>query len=115
MCVPAISPLVAGLSRVDVPGGLTCKGPLDEVAGGNPFVPPAVTFEAEGMKGAPDVTARFEIRDGVPEVVDFRITAKLDGRAVCTAEPPCRGLLAGYLRTKPTPARCNRRSDGCKG
>lgn len=53
---------------------------------GNTYVPPTVTLEAEGLKGAPDVAARFEIRDGVPEVVDFRITAKRNGRAVRTAD-----------------------------
>ena len=52
-----------------------------------------MTLTAEGMKGAPDVSARFEIRDGVPEVVDFRITARPDGRAVRTADLNSRQLL----------------------
>lgn len=70
---------------------------------GKAFVPPAVTFEAEGDKGAPDVTARFEIRDGVPEVVDFRITAKPTGRAVRTSDlngwQPLEGLALNAFRT----------------
>jgi len=48
--------------------------------------PSVVNFEAEGEKGAPDVAARFEMRDGVPEVVDFRITAKPNGRGVRTVD-----------------------------
>lgn len=50
------------------------------------FVPIAVEFTGEGQRGAPDVFARFEIRNGVPETVEFRIAAKDKGRAVRTAD-----------------------------
>ncbi len=81
------------------------RGPSEPLHGwwvGNTFVPPAVTVEAEGLKGAPDVTARFEVRDGVPECVDFRISAKPDGRAVRTADlngwQPLEGLALNTFR-----------------
>lgn len=81
------------------------RGPSEPLHGlwiGNVFVPPAVTFEAEGLKGAPNVVGRFEIRDGVPECVDFRITAKPDGRAVRTADlngwQPLEGLALNAFR-----------------
>ena len=45
-----------------------------------------VEMTAVGNRGAPDVWARCEMRDGVPEVVDFRITAKSEGRAVRSAD-----------------------------
>jgi hypothetical protein len=48
--------------------------------------PTAVELRAEGQKGAPNVHARFELRDGVPEVVEFRMSAKDKGRAVRTAD-----------------------------
>jgi hypothetical protein len=49
------------------------------------------------------VWAKFEIRDGAPEVVEFRITAKHDGRAVRTSDlnswQPLEGLaLNAFLR-----------------
>jgi len=76
--------------------------PLHGLWIGNTFVPPAVNFEAEGMKGAPDVFVRFEVRDGVPEVVDFRITAKPKGRAVRTSDlngwQPLEGLALNSFR-----------------
>ncbi|WP_210441500.1 hypothetical protein [Nocardioides xinjiangensis] len=48
--------------------------------------PVAVELLAEGQKGAPDVRIKFEVRDAVPEVVDFRMTASAKGRAVRTAD-----------------------------
>lgn len=45
--------------------------------------PAAVIFEARDPRGSgPDIVARCEIRAGVPEVVDLRVTAKPDGRPV---------------------------------
>lgn len=54
-------------------------------------VPRRVTFEFEGTDGkpgnvSPDVTAHFEVRDGVPECVEISVCAKADGRAVRTAD-----------------------------
>lgn len=48
--------------------------------------PSWVELRATGQKGAPDVFFRAEMRDGVPDVVDFRITAKSSGRPVRTAD-----------------------------
>lgn len=66
------------------------------------FYPSFVELEAEGKKGAPDVSVRFEMRDGVPDVVDFRITAKENGRAVRTADlnawQPLEGLATNAFR-----------------
>lgn len=50
-------------------------------------VPKRVTFELEGTDGragnaSPDVTAHFEVRDGVPECVEISVRAKPAGRAV---------------------------------
>lgn len=53
---------------------------------GSTLAPSAVEMTATGLKGAPDVFARFEIRDGIPETVDFRIVAKEDGRPVRSAD-----------------------------
>ena len=54
------------------------------------------------MKGAPNVATRSEIRDGVPEVVQFCITAKPNGRAVRTADlngwQPLEGLALNVFR-----------------
>lgn len=58
----------------------------DDALLGSAYVPGAVEMEAEGMRGGPNVWARFEIRDGVPETVDFRITASPKGRAVRTID-----------------------------
>ena len=64
--------------------------------------PSWVELDAVGDKGAPDVWARFEMRDGVPEVVDFRLTAKAEGRAVRTADlnswQPLEGLATNAFR-----------------
>lgn len=70
---------------------------------GDVVFPSSVKLEATGLKGAPDVEAVFEMRDGVPEVVDFRITAKANGRAVRSADldsfmPLERFAIAGFRR-----------------
>ena len=53
---------------------------------GSTFVPGSVSMEAVGVRGGPTVRARFEIRDGVPETVEFCITASEKGRAVRTID-----------------------------
>ncbi|MGI8699612.1 MAG: hypothetical protein ACR2JU_00085 [Nocardioidaceae bacterium] len=60
-------------------------GPGDSFLG-DTFVPGAVEMTAVGVRGGPTVWARFEVRDGVPETVDFRITASEKGRAVRTVD-----------------------------
>lgn len=60
------------------------KGP--NVLLGGTYVSAAVEMVAVGKRGGPSVFARFEIRDGVPETVDFRITASPKGRAVRTID-----------------------------
>lgn len=49
-------------------------------------VPSAVVFEATGDNGHPDITARFEVRDGRPECVDVHFRAKPKGRAITEAD-----------------------------
>jgi len=64
--------------------------------------PSAVICEATSEIGAPDVTIRMEMRDGIPEVVDFRISATSEGRAVRTADlnawQPLEGLAINGFR-----------------
>lgn len=60
-------------------------GPTDVLLGAT-YVPRAVEMVAIGKRGAPNVWARFEVRDGVPETVDFRIYASPKGRAVRTID-----------------------------
>jgi hypothetical protein len=43
-----------------------------------------MTFE--GIKGSPDVTMRFEVRDGRPECVSVAVQAKPDGRGIRSAD-----------------------------
>jgi hypothetical protein len=65
-------------------------------------LPTSVDLEAEGQKGAPDVHAHFEMRDGVPEVVEFTTRAKPMGRAVRTSDlngwQPLEGLALNAFR-----------------
>lgn len=51
-------------------------------------VPRWVTLDGQGHRGAPDLHVEFEIRDGVPEVTEFRLTAKPaeKGRGIRTAD-----------------------------
>lgn len=49
-------------------------------------VPQHIRFVGVGLKGAPDLHAEFEIRDGVPEVTEFCMTAKPNGRGVRTSD-----------------------------
>lgn len=64
--------------------------------------PAVVELVATGEKGAPDVFVRCELRDGVPEVVEFRLTAKSNGRAVRSADlngwQPLEGLALNGFR-----------------
>src|SRR4051812_5034665 len=48
--------------------------------------PSRIEMTSEGQKGGPNVWCLFEIRDGVPDAVAFRIEAQPDGRAVRTAD-----------------------------
>ena len=41
---------------------------------------------SEGLKGAPDLTVEFAVREGIPEVVGFHLVAKQAGRGVRTAD-----------------------------
>lgn len=50
------------------------------------FVPRGVTLRHEGQDGAPDLEARFEVRDGRPECVDFRVTVAKCGRGLRTGD-----------------------------
>lgn len=64
------------------------------VALGEIAVPQTVTWSVAGStetpgRGWPDVTAVFEMRDGVPTCVDFHVTCK----------PGDRGITTGNLRT----------------
>ena len=61
---------------------------------GDISVPQSVSWHIDGDpvtpgRGWPDVTARFEMRDGVPTCVDFHVTCK----------PGARGITTGNLRT----------------
>lgn len=53
---------------------------------GETLVPEAVTASREGKVDAPDVTARFEIRDGRPECVHLAVTSKPGGRGIRLAD-----------------------------
>ena len=54
--------------------------------GGLTFVPKDAHFVGKGLRGAPDLEARFEVRDGVPECVEFSLRAQPGGRAVRSAD-----------------------------
>lgn len=53
---------------------------------GDTFVPSAVELRGEGERGAPNLHVRFEIRDGIPEVVSFHLDSTTSGRGVRTAD-----------------------------
>jgi hypothetical protein len=53
---------------------------------GRTSVPAWISGTGIGHEGAPDLYARFEVRDGTPECVEFRLVAKPDGRAVRSAD-----------------------------
>jgi hypothetical protein len=49
-------------------------------------MPRELVFEVEGDKGAPDLTVRFQVRDGRPECVEVHARASQDGRALRTSD-----------------------------
>jgi hypothetical protein len=67
-----------GRQRVTGTGGL--------VALGRAVVSREALMTFEGIKGSPDVTMRFEIRDGRPECIGIVIEAKPNGRGIRSAD-----------------------------
>jgi len=53
---------------------------------GSAIVPPKAQLTFEGIKGSPDATLSFEVRDGRPECVEIRVRAKSDGRGIRSAD-----------------------------
>jgi hypothetical protein len=49
-------------------------------------VPEGIRMTSEGLKGAPDLTIEFAVREGRPEVVGFHLVAKPTGRGIRTAD-----------------------------
>jgi hypothetical protein len=49
-------------------------------------VPEEVTVTMSGAKGAPDLSMRFEVRDGSPECVDLHVHSKPNGRGIRTSD-----------------------------
>jgi len=49
-------------------------------------VPPEAVMTFEGAEGSPDVTMRFEVRDGRPECVDISVRARPDGRGIRSSD-----------------------------
>jgi hypothetical protein len=67
-----------GRQRISGSGGL--------VALGEAVVPREGVLTFEGTKGSPDVTMRFEVRDGRPECVGVTVEAKPNGRGIRSAD-----------------------------
>lgn len=69
---------------------------------GNYSYPDRLLLDARGHRGAPDVSVVIEMRDAVPEVVEFHLVAKPHGRGVRTADlnawQPIEGLAINGLR-----------------
>ena len=53
---------------------------------GDTLVPAGAHLVGRGLKGAPDLEARFEVRDGVPECVEFTLRTQEGGRSVRSAD-----------------------------
>lgn len=53
---------------------------------GSAIVPPKAQLTFKGIKGSPDVTMRFEVRDGRPECVEIHVKGKPQGRGIRTAD-----------------------------
>lgn len=58
----------------------------DLVRLGDYVVPRALTWKVEGDKGEPDLAVDFEVRNGRPECVGVRVSAKPGGRQVRTSD-----------------------------
>lgn len=69
-------------------GRITTKANVRDghVMVGETLVPRRVTMTFLGDNGFPDLTAVFEVRDGRPDCVEVRVTAKPDGRGVTAAD-----------------------------
>lgn len=57
-----------------------------EVRLGDAMVPRHAFFDLEGENGEPDLRVHFEVRDGVPTVVDFHVSAKGSGRGIRSSD-----------------------------
>ncbi len=66
-------------SQLDGPDG----GP---VRVGDFLLPRRAAYEVTGDDGSPDLHVRFEVRDGRPECVEIRMTAKQNGRGLRTSD-----------------------------
>ena len=53
---------------------------------GDSTVPPKATMTFEGVKGSPDATVVFEVRNGRPECVSITVRAKKNGRGIATSD-----------------------------
>ena len=76
------------------------------------WYPDFVDFEMDGDKGAPDVKIKVEMRDGVPEVTEFRMVAKPKGRAVRTSDLRAWTSLEGFALNEIRRAAVKRLPDG---
>jgi hypothetical protein len=61
-------------------------GPRKQVRVGNFVLPRQLAFVVTGENGAPDLTIRFEVRDGRPVCVEVVATAKPEGRGLRTSD-----------------------------
>lgn len=53
---------------------------------GDFLLPRLASFDVTGDNGNPDLHVRFEVRDGRPECVEIRMTAKENGRGLRTSD-----------------------------
>jgi hypothetical protein len=49
-------------------------------------VPEGIRMTSEGLKGAPNLTVEFVVREGIPECVGFHLVSKQTGRGIRTAD-----------------------------
>ncbi len=72
-------------------GRVTIRSWLDGPDGGpvrvgDFLLPRTAAYEVTGDNGSPDLHVRFEVRDGRPECVEIRMTAKENGRGLRTSD-----------------------------
>jgi hypothetical protein len=82
---------MAGVPRMVWTGTAETRAWLDSPEGGpvrvgDFLLPRKVTYNFEGDGGNPDLHVRFEVRDGRPECVEIRLTAKPGGRGLRTSD-----------------------------
>lgn len=75
----------------------------------------AVLVGVDDDTGAPDLRARFEVRDGVPECVEFTLRARPDGRGVRTSDLKLFDLDGLTLNTFTRRGAIRRKPAGSKG